>query len=300
MPGYILWFTRIRVQDNTEISIIERQQGVFFTPEENISTIRVNPKLIQQAAAGHYMTELAFFYLLKSHFTNSRIYNINDPRQRMATLAGVSLQTANKYLSVLTFRGLVTIDKGAFVLAATPQARHKCYIRVGDRPTLQHIKNLLHAKILEQSGRQQAIKYNLEKFILTNSDREHGNCDNLIRGGTFAPRFSVRNISNILNLSVNSARNLVRDLNRAQVIRTTQADAMFLCYAGPPALSHLEGLAGYRYYSNGSLLEIQPSQHQFIQHPISIKPITGARYKRMMKDPKLRQFVYGIKKFNNQ
>lgn len=217
----------------------------------------------------------------------------------MADVAGVSLQTANRYLSVLTFRGQVRCDKGAFVLAATPQGKYKCKIQAGARPTLQHIKNLLHAKILEQSGRQQAIKNTLETFI-TGSGRVQGNCDKQIHGDTYAPLLSVRNISNICNISVNSARNLVKDLNRANVIRTTQADAQFLCYGAPSALSHLNGLAGYRYYHNGCLCEIQPAQHRFLQHPIAYKPVTAARYKNMMKDPQLRKFAYKLKLSNIQ
>jgi len=254
------------------------------------NAIRVNPDLIEDAINGDYTRELAFFYLLKFTYRNSCIYDVRQPKQRIAALAGVSFTTASRWMTTLILRGLIIPRKGYWELEATPRTsiRHRIY--VNEKPTVKEIRAALLFIPIKAIGRKQALKDNLTQFL---SDSTEGLKDygKYLRKETFAPWLSVRFIAKVLKMSECTACYLIKEWNRQGIIKTTKSEHMFMFPITDCDLSLLEGFPGHKYIKEGGLYKVDASRHEFLQDNLGVKPITLERYRKMSKNFRLRALI---------
>lgn len=265
-------------------------------PEQN-NSIRVNPKLIKKELDEGFTKELAFYYLLKFYFLHSRISYADKPKERISSLSCLSIKTINKYFDALCFHNLLKVHPWGWELI-TYKSQGRFKIIVGDEPTMSEIKNLLLSKVLEREGNKQAL-YNSLKLFLTDGDRGKKSLGKMKPEAIYKPRFSVRYIAKLLNISETATIKLVKELNLMGVIKTESSNPEFIFNCNTNVLKHLDGLHGYRYHQSGAMYEIQPSAHEFLQHPVKSKEMTLKRYKAITKDPAIRKYVDEINQLSD-
>lgn len=149
----------------------------------------------------------------------------------------------------------------------------------------------MYLKVLEREGSHQALYSTLTEYI---TNRKHvAKLSGILElnDRSFRPYFSVRYIANLLNISQTTAINLIRELNRRGVIRTTFDGAEFMCRCGQGCVRYLDDSFDYKYVDSGALHRVRPSRHEFLTNPIPAQPMTLRRYKRLIKDQKIRNFV---------
>lgn len=272
----------------TDIDPLPKQLSLFdLITGQN--SIRVNPKLIKKEIDEGFTKELAFYYLLKFYFLHSRISYADKPKELISSLSGLSIKTINKYFDALCFHNLLKVHPWGWELI-TNKSKGRFKIIVGDKPTMYEIKNLLLSKVLEREGNKQAL-YDSLKLFITDGDRGKKSLGKMKPEAIYKPRFSIRYIAKILNISYRTTIKLVKELNLMGVIKTESSDPKFMLNCQSKALKYLDGMQGYRYMQSGALYEIQPSTHEFLQHPIKSKEMTLKRYKAITKDPAIRKFV---------
>ena len=254
--------------------------------------INTDINLIRFAIKDGFINELALLHFLKFRFKNSRIYNINRPKERVAELAGLTVPTVYKYFDTLGYYGLIRPQRFGWQLARI-KTKFKCKIYINEDSTLLEIKRLLFLKVMEAEGKKQAIIESLKDFhlkYLTDSDGKQKNKIKLSKYcEPFAAVLSVRYISKILNISNVTTLRLIRDLNYEGLIKTNRPGPEYLFDAGSEVLAHLEDYLGYRYCQNGSLYKIDASAHEFILNPLECKEMTSQHYKQLMKNPKMQK-----------
>lgn len=257
---------------------------------EDLFTIRIDPKLITTAIKDGYLTELAFFYFLKFHFKYSRISGKNSPKRRIADLSGLSFPTIERYIRVLSYRGLLRYENNGYVLAATAKMKIRHKIRVKRNTTVNDIKRRLQLQVMRDAGRRQELIKSLTDFV--KDERRFHKLSEIVELNTsFRPHLSVRYVSKLMNISNVTTLRLIRDLNFSRLIRTMSSDADFVCECNVGDQRHLEGLFGHKYVKNGCLYVVHPSRHDFIERPIQKRPMTLQRYKIVTKNSKVRRIV---------
>jgi hypothetical protein len=282
------------VKDKAKYSAGQQQQTVFFQQSPDLLTIRVNPKLITTAINAGYLTELAFYYFLRHHYKYLHISNEKgNPKRRIAQLSGLSQPTIDKYFRVLIQHNLLKTTVHGYELTATNPRYLRFKIKVTAAPTVSEIKQLLFSQVIHDAGKRQLLIKQIENYCLSAEDQDQKLTGTVTLFTSFAPSFSVRYLSSKLNISVNTVRSLIKDLNARRVIRTVSSDPRLLIAGVMPGDDkHAEGLHGYRYIKNGNLFGIEPSQHSFLMQPIIVREMTLTRYNRVKKDDKIRQLIW--------
>jgi DNA-binding transcriptional regulator YhcF (GntR family) len=253
-------------------------------------SVNVSLSLIRKASQDGFINELAFFYKIKTKFTNSRVYNLRSPIARMAEAAKISRQSVYSYLSKLEALGLVVKHESHWQFISTRQSSRKCQILPTADSTIAEIKNLMFAKLLESEAKHQAFVFALRHFL---SDRR--NSDKSTPDEPFKFRFSVRATAKLLNVSVNTAQKTLKALRSASVIESNNAAPEFEMRCNREDLPHFEDNFGYRFHSKGKLFKIDPAAHRFNQFKVEPKQITLQRYNRVIKDFKVRRIVNSIR-----
>jgi len=287
----------------------------------------INSNLIQKAINEGFINELSFYYLLKFYFPHSRIPKIIHPKQRISKLTGLSINTISKYFDKLGLLRLLQPDRNGWSITtfARPNSKKRIRIALNEDATLYTVRDALHLQVLQKNGKGQSIFDSLEKYIknktvngkrintVTNEDialkREpkyikfrnqlatyiaekqakelpgYTDPDTL----SYKPFFSVRYVARILNISHVSAYVLLCRFRDKGFIKQYFEGAEFVCRGGDP--SYLEDMFDYKYLQNGALYRIEPARYEFIINPIAQKAMTFARYKKLVKNPKVRKFV---------
>jgi hypothetical protein len=258
----------------------------------------VSPELIQSFVDARQSKALAFFYLLKGTYINSRVYKVRRPGPRLASLAGISEATAYRYLRILKDRGLITQDRGAFALVAnetiynryndTKKKPHdyrtrKRTIRLTGPVTLVEIEKHLLFKLFEGAAKRQAIDVSLKEYLTGDGKAKNPNKST---GDTFRACLSVRQTGRLLNFSATKAHWLIHAWNVAGLIETTRSDPEFMFFGSRDSLGHLEDIPGYKYYSAGGIYEVRPATHEFLTVNIARRTWTPRRLRRAMKAEK--------------
>jgi len=254
-------------------------------PENKESFVRINQKLIKTAIDGNFIAPLALYYILKSKYTNSRIYKTKGSKQRISELAGISIPTINKYFAILSKHNLLTQDGGAWIL--TPfRSVIKCTITINKNDSVSDIKKLLYLKYLENKGRKQAFETQFVEY--TKGDTENKNQHKMELGGTYKPFFSIRYLARVLNISELTAQRLINYLNQKGKLKTELPKPEFMFQCTGKAVKYLQGLYSHKYIQNGGLYRVQPSKHEFIDNPIQLKEMTLNRYRNACKNIRFR------------
>ena len=284
------------MKDKSKYSAGQQQQTVFFQQSPDLLTIRVNPKLITTAINAGFITELAFYYFLRYHYKYLHISNEKgNPKRRISQLSGLSQPTIDKYFRVLMFHKLLKPTIHGYELTATTPRYLRFKIKVTECPTVCEIKQLLFAQVMFDAGKQQLLIKQVINYCLPENEKDLKLTGTQTLFTSFAPFLSVRFLSSKLQISVNTVRSLIKELNTRRVIRTVTNDPQLLIAGVMPGDDkHLTGLHGYRYIKDGNLFGIDPAQHSFLIQPIVVKPVTVARYEKWKKDDRLRQLIWQV------
>ena len=287
------------MKDKTKYHSAQQSEELFSDQQQNSINIRINPKLIATAVSEGYLTQLAFYYFLRYHYKYSNISNKRgNPKRRIAQLSGLSQPTIDKYFRILIQRDLLKRTVHGYQLAATAPRHKRFKIAVSPAPTVSEIKQLLLCQVIRDCGQQQLLVRQLKNFCLKIEEQDKQLSGTSTPNASWSPYFSVRYLSSKLNISCNTVRNLIRNLNERGVIHTISSYSDFVMdNVTPDVVNHLYGYHGHRYYKNGCLFEVQPARHTFLLQPIKPKPMTVKRYFALQaKDYKLRQLVSNERK----
>ena len=282
------------MKDRTKYYSAQQSEELFSDQQQNSINIRINPKLIATAVSEGYLTQLAFYYFLRYHYKYSNISNKRgNPKRRISQLSGLSQPTIDKYFRILIQRDLLKRTVHGYQLAATAPRHKRFKIAVSLAPTVSEIKQLLSCQVIRDCGQQQLLVHQLKNFCLPTEEQDKQLSGTSTPNASWSPYFSVRWLSSKLNISCNTVRKLVRNLNERCVIRTESSySELIMENVTPDVVNHLYGYHGHRYYKNGCLFEVQPARHTFLLQPIKPKPMTVKRYFALQaKDYKLRQLV---------
>ena len=287
------------MKDRTEYYSAQQSEENFSDQRQKSINIRINPKLIASAVGDGYLTQLAFYYFLRYHYKYLHISNKRgNPKRRIAQLSGLSQPTIDKYFRILIQRDLLKRTVHGYQLAATAPRHKRFKIAVSPAPTVSEIKQLLSCQVIRDCGQQQLLVRQLKNFCLKIEEQDKQLSGTSTPNASWSPYFSVRYLSSKLNISCNTVRNLIRNLNERGVIHTISSYSDFVMdNVTPDVVNHLYGYHGHRYYKNGCLFEVQPARHTFLLQPIKPKPMTVKRYFALQaKDYKLRQLVSNERK----
>ena len=286
------------MKDKAKYHSAQQSEELFSDQQQNSINIRINPKLIASAVGDGYLTQLAFYYFLRYHYKYLHISNKRgNPKRRIAQLSGLSQPTIDKYFRILIQRDLLKRTVHGYQLAATTPRHRRFKIAVSPAPTVSEIKQLLSCQVIRDCGQQQLLVRQLKNFCLPIEKQDNQLSGTSTPNASWSPYFSVRYLSSKLNISCNTVRNLVRNLNERGVIHTISSYSDFVMdNVTPDVVNHLYGYHGHRYYKNGCLFEVQPARHTFLLQPIKPKPMTVKRYFAMQKDNRLRQLVSNERK----
>lgn len=282
------------MKDRTKYNTAQQSEELFSEQSQKSINIRINPKLIATAVGDGYLTQLAFYYFLRLHYKYLNISNKRgNPKRRIAQLSGLSQPTIDKYFRILIQRDLLKRTVHGYQLAATTPRHRRFKIAVSPAPTVSEIKQLLSCQVIRDCGQQQLLVRQLKNFCLPIEEQEKQLSGTPTPNASYSPYFSVRYLSSKLNISINTVRNLLGNLNERGVIHTVSSYSDFVMdNVTPDVVNYLFGYYGHRYYKNGCIFEVQPARHTFLQQPIKPKPMTVKRYFALQaKDYKLRQLV---------
>lgn len=282
------------MKDKAKYHSAQQSEELFSDQQQNSINIRINPKLIATAVSEGYLTQLAFYYFLRYHYKYSNISNKRgNPKRRISQLSGLSQPTIDKYFRILIQRDLLKRTVHGYQLAATTPRHRRFKIAVSPAPTVSEIKQLLLCQVIRDCGQQQLLVRQLKNFCLPIEKQDNQLSGTSTPNASWSPYFSVRYLATKLNISCNTVRKLIRNLNERCVIRTVSSySELIMDNVTPDVVNHLFGHYGHRYYKNGCIFEVQPSRHTFLQQPIKPKPMTVKRYFALQaKDNRLRQLV---------
>ena len=282
------------MKDKAKYYSAQQSEELFSDQQQNSINIRINPKLIASAVRDGYLTQLAFYYFLRYHYKYSNISNKRgNPKRRISQLSGLSQPTIDKYFRILIQRDLLKRTVHGYQLAATTPRHRRFKIAVSPAPTVSEIKQLLLCQVIRDCGQQQLLVRQLKNFCLPIEKQDNQLSGTSTPNASWSPYFSVRYLATKLNISCNTVRKLIRNLNERCVIRTVSSySELIMENVTPDVVNHLYGYHGHRYYKNGCIFEVQPSRHTFLQQPIKPKPMTVKRYFALQaKDNRLRQLV---------
>jgi len=287
------------VKDKAKYHSAQQSEELFSDQPQKSINIRINPALIATAVNDGYLTQLAFYYFLRYHYKYLHISNKRgNPKRRIAQLSGLSQPTIDKYFRILIQRDLLKRTVHGYQLAATAPRHKRFKIAVSPAPTVSEIKQLLSCQVIRDCGQQQLLVRQLKNFCLPIEKQDNQLSGTPTPNASWSPYFSVRYLSSKLNISCNTVRKLIRNLNERCVIRTVSSySELIMDNVTPDVVNHLFGHYGHRYYKNGCLFEIHASRHTFLHQPITAKQMTVKRYFALQaKDYKLRQLVSNERK----
>mgnify|MGYP003600404668 CR=1 FL=1 len=281
------------MKDKAKYHSAQQSEEIFSDQQQNSINIRINPKLIATAVSEGYLTQLAFYYFLRYHYKYSNISNKRgNPKRRIAQLSGLSQPTIDKYFRILIQRDLLKRTVHGYQLAATAPRHKRFKIAVSPAPTVSEIKQLLSCQVIRDCGQQQLLVRQLKNFCLPIEKQDNQLSGTSTPNASWSPYLSVRYLATKLNISCNTVRKLIRNLNERCVIRTVSSySELIMENVTPDVVNHLFGYHGHRYYMNGCLWQVHASRHTFLHQPITAKPMTVKRYFAMQKDNRLRQLV---------
>jgi len=263
------------------------------TGNEN-SFIRKPQNNIDKSIQGNYSSALALYCILKSKYTNSRIYKTKGAKERLSELSGCSIPTINKYFTILTKHNLLSEDNGAWILS--PCKGSTKYIIVKDNNSISDVKEELQLRYLENEARKQVFELQFIAYAkgeqLTKNQKKAEEYKE--HDGTYRPFFSVRYIARLLNISNLTAQRLIKELNRKGKLKTERSAPEFMFQCSNKVVKYLHGLYSHKYIQEGGLYRVKPSRHEFIDNPIELKPMTLKMYRNACKDIRYRQLANRI------
>ena len=232
-------------------------------------------KLINQASSEGWMRQLAFFHLLKYKFNNSCLYNYRSRMSEIAGMLNVSERTLYTYLNFLRSKKLVFTHANNLMLVSILKytTRKKTTIKIDDTNTVFDIETLLYAKVIEQHGRRIGFLRLIKKF-------ERGEqFKSKLTGTPFKPSISMRCIAKLLKISECKASKVIKNLNRLQVIKTTNQKPQLISY-NFTRLEYVKDYPGYLFNSGKYLYRQFGQIIDFLHFPIYLKSISIKEYKK--------------------
>jgi len=251
--------------------------------------IRIDVCLLREALENMHVNELAFFYFLKFHFVNGRIYKKNNPINKVATLSGYSERTVFRRFQALKNLNLLSEDKGAYILRSTPR-NSKIRLNLNIDITPKEIKNLLYLESVKTAARGQVKYQNIKSWVETGEKYQVKRKP----GVTFAVSLSNRYAAKLLNITVQTAFVLFQKWEEAGLIVLEKPTPKFVMRCDPEAVKFLENNYKYRYLSRKTDMWEMAPQKIIFSDPVITAPITKKRWLRYRKDSKIRQFVNNL------
>ncbi|HUS87499.1 MAG TPA: hypothetical protein VMW76_09680 [Bacteroidales bacterium] len=251
----------------------EHTNNILLRP---MGTTRVSIRLLEKAVQERWIRQLAFYYMVKSHYVNSCIFNYKNRMNELADKFNLSAKSVYNYLKELRKYGLLYDHENNLIFKSTARIKHlnkeryiKCIITIKSDHTIKDVECLLFAKILEQQAKKSAFAESLRRF------RRGDRLKDELRASPFKPSFSIRTVAKLLNISENKAISVIKRLNELEVIRSIkQRPKLLFDNTGRANLTYLEDMPGYRFVSKNRLYEMFGCLHEFLQFPPKLKNIT--------------------------
>ena len=231
---------------------------------------RTSIKLIEQAASGKWMKQLAFYHQMKFQFNNGCIYNYKSRMDEIAGLFDISTKTLYNYLSLLRKKELICDHANNLKLKSIRDFgnhRKKVTLIISDDLSLFDITCLLYSKLIEKKARQMAFKESVERA------GRGGKFNIGLQEIPFHPHLSFRTIAKLLNVSEYKAFHVTKNLVKLGVISCEKPKSEFL-YNNFYDLKALDDLPGRRYEIEGRLYEIFGQKLEFLHFPVFLRRLS--------------------------
>lgn len=242
--------------------------------------INVVLSLIQQARTQKRMRALSAYYLLKTKFQNSCIYNYRSRMQALAASLNVCEKTLYNYFHHLRRMGLVYDFSGHLMLTSTPKLkraageRKKYKITVLENETIETIEARLFGKLAEQHINKIAFHKKIKDFE-RRRDLPKKTASETAAG---EHSLSVRNFMKLFNLSQEKTQKVLKLLNDNDVMRTRKRNAKVLDYGSVPPLKYSTEFPGHFFKKDGFLFVLFGSLRELLEYPVNDKPVTLRQY----------------------
>lgn len=252
-------------------------KDIINIPEKQ--KINVVLSLIQQARTQKRMRALSAYYLLKTKFQNSCIYNYRSRMQALAASLNVCEKTLYNYFHHLRRMGLVYDFSGHLMLTSTRKLkeaageRKKYKITVSENETIETIEARLFGKLAEKHIKKIAFHKKIKLFAQRRDQSKKTGDEN-------AQEFSlsVRNFMKLFNLSQEKTRKVLKLLNDNDVMRTRKRNAKVLDYGSVPPLKYSKEFPGHFFKKDGFLFVLFGSLRELLEYPVNDKPVTLRQY----------------------
>lgn len=279
--------TAARAYDRLSRKLHREQGKTNFKPIKNeplqltirfqnpIRLRRTSIKLIARANKEGWIKHLAFYHMLKFHFSNGCIYSYKSRMDELAGKFNVSTKTLYNYIDILRQKEMVYEHSGNLViLSIRPfRARKKSTIKIDIWYDLFDITCLLYGKLIEKKARQQAFAESVRRF--GRGDRFNSvPCVN-----PFLPSMSFRTIAKLLDISESKAFIIITNLNKLGVIKSHKQKPQLIS-SNYTNLKSIEDMPGYRYNIGKRLFEQFGNRIEFLQFRISLPKITIRQFKK--------------------
>ena len=236
---------------------------------------RTDIELIEQAAAGGWMRQLAFFHLLKFKFNNSCIFNYKKRMQEIAGMFNISTKTLYNYLNFLKAKGLAWNHCNNLVLASLKTGLKKTTLVINEENlNISDISVLLYGKLVERQARKISFMESLRRW--KRGERITG----ITTGTPFRPSISYRNIAKVINASEFKAYEIVKKLNELKVIKTEKQNPVKLGNGNKGSIKFLKDLPGYHFNFKETIYQLFGSKHNFLIQPVYLRRISLKTFKK--------------------
>jgi hypothetical protein len=236
---------------------------------------RTSIKLIEQAAAGKWMRQLAFYHFLKLRFNNSCVYDYKSRMKEVATTAGVCEKTLYGYIKLLRSKDLIYEHHGNLCLKSirTFTRRKKLTLVIPDSYDLNDISSMLYGKLIEKKASQMAFSESLRRSLRGDKLNDR------LRESPFRPSLSFRNIAKLCNLSLQTTKLVIQNLERLGIMKFEKQKPEFISNDFTE-LDAVKDYPGYRFNIGKRLFEIFGQRIELLQFPVFLKRIDYRRLKK--------------------
>jgi hypothetical protein len=239
-----------------------------------MTACRTSIKLIEKAVSEKWSKQFAFYHLLKFRYNNSCIYNYRSRMDEIANEFNISTKTLYNYLNFLKSKELVCDHATNLKLKSIREFstnRKKALLLINEAHDLFDVTCLLFAKLIERKAHLQAF---------AESARRYGRGDRFKRvlcESPFRPSLSYRTIAKLLNVSEFKAFEVMKNLNRLQIIESENQKPQKVS-GNFTDLKSIADYPGYRYNIGSKLFEVFGARVHFLQFPVHLKKISSKQY----------------------